>query len=188
MRSLSLLALVALVRGNNVHRYVHMNDLEKLEAEILGKRSTELNAVEAHTGHTPLFKAVSEKKTTAVKMLLKAGADATIGDKDGYTVCHEAARLGHHEILLMLLEKGLPCTTDYHKDGFTPLHRACWGRAEGHTETVRVLLKAGAPADQMSDKGELPVDLTPNANTKKLIKHRLQKIAKAKISMDKDEM
>jgi hypothetical protein len=78
--------------------------------------------------------------------------------------------------------------TDRHKDGYTPLHRACWGRAEGHTETVRVLLKAGAPADQMSDKGELPVDLTPNANTKKLIKHRLQKTAKVQISMDKDEM
>lgn len=181
MRSLSLLALVALVRGNNVHRYVHMNDLEKLEAEILGKRSTELNAVEAHTGQTPLFKAVSEKKTTAVKMLLKAGADATIGDKDGYTVCHEAARLGHHEILLMLLEKGLPCTTDYHTDGFTPLHRACTGKSEAHTAAVRALIKAGAPADQKAKNGMSPMELAvDNAATRGLLKTRLKKVEMSK--------
>ena len=48
-------------------------------------------------------------------------------------------------------------------------YSAMIGSAESYFTAFAVLLKAGAPADQMSDKGELPVDLTPNANTKKLI-------------------
>jgi len=188
MRAHLLLALVALVRGSDLHRYVQQDAFDTLEKELVYRPPNALNAIETETGQTPLMMAVLMGKTQAVKLLLKAGADTTIGEKDGYTPCHGAAFQGRPEVMKMLLEHGLPCTTDRHKDGYTPLHRACWGRAEGHTETVRVLLKAGAPADQMSDKGELPVDLTPNANTKKLIKHRLQKIANVKISMDKDEM
>jgi len=188
MRAHLLLALVALVRGSDLHRYVQQDAFDTLEKELVYRPPNALNAIETETGQTPLMMAVLMGKTQAVKLLLKAGADTTIGEKDGYTPCHGAAFQGRPEVMKMLLEHGLPCTTDRHKDGYTPLHRACWGRAEGHTETVRVLLKAGAPADQMSDKGELPVDLTPNANTKKLIKHRLQKTAKVQISMDKDEM
>lgn len=188
MRAHLLLTLVALVRGSDLHRYVQQDAFDTLEKELVYRPPNALNAIETETGQTPLMMAVLMGKTQAVKLLLKAGADTTIGEKDGYTPCHGAAFQGRPEVMKMLLEHGLPCTTDRHKDGYTPLHRACWGRAEGHTETVRVLLKAGAPADQMSDKGELPVDLTPNANTKKLIKHRLQKIAKVQISMDKDEM
>ena len=125
---------------------------------------------------------------TVRTLLSSTGAHIVdLQDQDGCTPLYIAAVHGHAAVTEQLIEAR--CNVDFQvKDGYTPLHRACWGRAEGHTETVRVLLKAGAPADQMSDKGELPVDLTPNANTKKLIKHRLQKIAKVQISMDKDEM
>ena len=32
---------------------------------------------------------------------------------------------------------------DYHGDGYTPLHRACWGQEQRHVDTVRVLITAG---------------------------------------------
>lgn len=32
---------------------------------------------------------------------------------------------------------------DYHRDGYTPLHRACWGQEQRHVDTVRVLITAG---------------------------------------------
>jgi hypothetical protein len=31
-----------------------------------------------------------------------------------------------------------------HVDGFIPMHRACWGDEQRHTDTVRVFLEAGA--------------------------------------------
>ena len=29
------------------------------------------------------------------------------------------------------------------EDGYTPLHRACWGQEQRHVDTVRVLITAG---------------------------------------------
>ena len=37
----------------------------------------------------------------------------------------------------MLIAHGLS-VSDRHADGFTPLHRACWGKTPAHTETVRL--------------------------------------------------
>ena len=84
----------------------------------------------------------------------------------------------------LLIDHGLPCQTDRHRDGYTPLHRACWGREARHTETVRVLLKAGTPPDQPSSDGKLPVDLTSNSATRKLLEHRLSR----KSSQDNKEL
>lgn len=39
------------------------------------------------------------------------------------------------------------------QDGFTPLHRACWGSEQRHADTVRALLRAGVPYDQPADNG-----------------------------------
>ena len=46
-------------------------------------------------GVTPLMAAVVGGKHKVIKALLKAGADATVPDKDGYTVMHVAADKGH---------------------------------------------------------------------------------------------
>ena len=96
--------------------------------------------------------AVLMGKEKAVKVLLdNKHLDYMIPEKDGYTPCHGAGFQGRAAIMRMLLAAGLPCTTDTHADGFTPLHRACWGREPRHTETVRargrdsarVLLRVG---------------------------------------------
>ena len=65
-----------------------------------------------------------------------------------------------------------------HEDGFTPLHRACWGREARHTETVRVLLKAGAPPDDVGPDARSMVEMASgNPATQKLLRHRLMKMA-----------
>lgn len=46
------------------------------------------------------------------------------------------------------------------QDGFTPIHRACWGSEQRHADTVRVFLKAGVPYDEPSDEGHLGVVAT----------------------------
>ena len=57
-----------------------------------------------------------------------------------------------------------------HTDGFTPIHRACLGREPEHTETVRVLLKAGVPAEQKTADGKKPIFVTQNVETLELLR------------------
>jgi ankyrin repeat protein len=81
-----------------------------------------------------------------------------------------------------LLKHGLN-PSDVHKDGFTPLHRACWGAEERHTDFVRVLLDNGVLPDEMASDGSRPCDYTRNTNTAKLIKKtkRGNKVKSSKI-------
>lgn len=106
------------------------------------------------------------------------GADTSIGEKDGYTPCHGAGFQGRADIMKILLDAGLDCVNDRHQDGYTALHRACWGRERRHTETVRTLLKAGAPPDQEGSDGRTPLIMTENRATEKLLEARLKKLAK----------
>ena len=90
---------------------------------------------------------------------------------------HGAGFQGRAEIAELLITKGdldpsdrVCCATPMasltaslqHADGFTPLHRACWGDTPGHTAMVEVLLKFGvSPAERTGD-GKLPSELTQN--------------------------
>ena len=52
---------------------------------------------------------------------------------------------------------------DEHSDGHHPVVRACWGREQRHTDTVKVMLAAGATLK--GNEGEL----SSNPATKKLL-------------------
>merc|ERR1711957_607581 len=107
--------------------------------------------------------------------LLKHGADASIGEKDGYTPYHGAGFQGRAAVAKHLLEHGLD-PSDRHKDGNTPLHRACWGREPRHTEMVKFLIKkAKVDPEEKSDAGKTCLDMTSNDATRKFIKHRIDK-------------
>ena len=70
---------------------------------------------------------------------------------------------------------------DRHSDGYTPLHRACWGREARHSKFVKLLLKNGIDPDQKADNGKTCSDMTTNAETKKVIeKFKKKKEAAAK--------
>ena len=73
----------------------------------------------------------------------------------GYTPMHGAGFQGRAEIAKLLIAHGLD-PSDRHSDGFTPIHRACWGREQRHADTVRVLLKAGVPFDEAASNGCRP--------------------------------
>jgi hypothetical protein len=115
------------------------------------------------------------------------GADPTIPEKDGYTPPHGAAFQGRTEVMKVLLEFGVvvvdsSSTTDrdndkdndddflekqYHRDGFLPFHRACWGRTERHAELVEYMLESGivGDADVRSKDGLTCRDMTRNPAT-----------------------
>ena len=77
---------------------------------------------------------------------------------------------------------------------YTPLHRACWGNEPKHTDTVRALLDAGVPYNQLTPQGQRPIDIVKdNAATKKLLEGRAKKAkeaaaAKKKQGSDKAEL
>ena len=64
-----------------------------------------------------------------------------------------------------------------------PIHRACWGPMERHTEAVALLIELGVdPKAQGTKDGEDCADMTQNAGTKRLLeKHGI------KVKWDEDE-
>ena len=133
------------------------------------------------SNQTPLMKAVLEGKADIVEYLLKAGASVKLTDgatpAEGYTPIHGAAFNGHAKIAKMLIEHGMaPC--ERHEDGFSPMHRACWGDKAGHAATVAVFLKAGCDPYQMSKDGNYPLAMAveaKNKGTESLLRKALKK-------------
>ena len=109
-----------------------------------------------------------------VKTLLELGADASVGDENGYTVVHAAAFQGRPKVMQVLVKHGLD-PNDMHADGFAPIHRACWGDKSHHTKTIEVLLKAGVSPLARTNKGKTPLDLTRNKETTNLLLEWIKK-------------
>lgn len=58
----------------------------------------------------------------------------------------------------------------WHPDNFHPFHRACWGQTPRHTETVKVLLAHGVPADIVKrGASQTCMEMTRNEGTRKLL-------------------
>jgi cytohesin len=89
-------------------------------------------------GATPLAAAAAINHLGVMRLLLKAGSDASAAGGGGATPLHAAARAGRWPGVTLLLAAGAdPTARD--ADGATPLHLACRG---GHGKTCRHLLKA----------------------------------------------
>jgi ankyrin repeat protein len=139
-------------------------------------------------GQTPLINAILTGKANAVKVLLELGADYTIPEKDGYTVFHAAAFQGRAEIVHLLAqhtdENGQTPIQDRfllerHKDGFIPMHRACWGRETRHSNTVQAFLALGVPHDAPALNGITCAIMTKNQATQAILQ-QAEAEAKAK--------
>ena len=51
---------------------------------------------------------------------------------------------GRTEIMRLLLEDRRKMDPNhYHQDGFTPLHRVCWGHDQRHIDTIKLLVETG---------------------------------------------
>ena len=75
-----------------------------------------------------------------VKLLLDAGADPNLANKDGETPLYRASGKGHAEVAKLLLEAGAdPILAD--KDGRTPLYLA---QRNWHSEVGKLLHAFGA--------------------------------------------
>jgi ankyrin repeat protein len=157
------------------------SNISELETFLLKSTTAKqlLNARDPASGQTCLMASVLRGKVEFVRLLLEHGADPNIPEKDGYTPPHGAAFQGRTEVMKVLLEFGVvPKDNDdnddnaslekqYHRDGFVPFHRACWGRTERHAELVEYMLESGIvrDAEVRSKDGLTCRDMTRNPAT-----------------------
>ena len=161
-----------------------------LSSAVERRRTAQVSALLAHsaklepaikTGETPLLLAAGYGYADIVKLLVKAGAKATVVcAKDGSNALHRAANSGHSmhgpadsdrsikekpefeegkpsdyaAIVKLLLDAGLPVDRPKPHDGITALHLAA---SSGNVEVARLLLAKGAEVHMPSQDGRTPL-------------------------------
>lgn len=99
---------------------------------------------------------------TAVRALLKNGADVNAAQGDGMTALHWAAQKGDAELVGMLLSAGANVRATTRLGGYTPMHLASQA---GHARAVAALLAAGAAADVRTTTGASPLMLAARSGS-----------------------
>ena len=87
---------------------------------------------------------------TAVRTLLKGGADVNAAQGDGMTALHWAAQKGDDGLVRMLLAAGANVRATTRIGGYTPMHLASQA---GHDKVVAALVAAGAAVDLKTTTG-----------------------------------
>jgi ankyrin repeat protein len=117
-----------------------------------------LEARTAYTGETALQYLVIENCLTAVKFLVRLGADVNTRDCSGETPVLHAARLGHMEMVRFLLTQG--ADPDLQEiSGGTPLHMVAKEPSETAREIAGMLIEAGADPTITDICGDTPADI-----------------------------
>src|SRR4051812_17273120 len=95
-------------------------------------------------GTTALHWAVYQENGTPVAELLRAGADATVSNREGATPFYLASIAANPEIMARLLKRGVDGNATVLRHGETPLMFAA---RTGRPDAVKLLLEAGAKVD-----------------------------------------
>ncbi|KAH7114319.1 ankyrin repeat-containing domain protein [Dendryphion nanum] len=133
-------------------------------AKLLLAKDADVNA-KNNNGQTALHFTASKANLDMAKLLITQKASARVKDKRGQLPLHRAAAVGSVPMIKVLLEAKSPLNaTDL--DGMTALHHAI---SEGHGDAALALLVAGAEFDKKDKEDKVPLDLVPDAKTKKYI-------------------
>jgi ankyrin repeat protein len=155
----------------NVHDMVRRGDVGALEVYI--SRGGDIEARDEN-GFTPLLAAVGategSKVLEVVKILLKAGAKTSVGDRLHRQPLLLAAGWGRTEVARELLSSGADVMAR-NKQGQTSLHLAAqFGKTDAAAaDIVSTLLDAGAEAGAADSVGNTPLHLASAAGRKGVV-------------------
>lgn len=142
--------------------------VERVKAAL--QEGANMNVQDEVNGQTALMRATLHGWSSIVAFLMDQGADVNIGEKDGYTPAHGAGFQGRAKVMAILREHNVDIFAPAAKDGFTPFHRACWGREDRHTETIRYMLKEGVDVNLKGGAEKRTcLQMTPNSKTRALL-------------------
>lgn len=127
--------------------------IQQLIHTLLSSQQQDILNTANHLQQTPLHLAVITRQVKVAEVLLRAGADPSLLDKDGRSPLHLAALAGDNTTLRLLLaylgerHAHLVNTPDYH--GLHPLHLAV--RRDGE-RCLRLLVEGGAKINAAEQK------------------------------------
>ncbi|MCA1808996.1 MAG: ankyrin repeat domain-containing protein [Kiritimatiellia bacterium] len=133
-------------RSAVLHRAVRAGQLEQVSL-MLRDHPSLLEARDDRQRATPLYWAVLDNQPDILEVLLAAGADTDAADKYGMTPLHKAAVFNRAAMARRLIDHAADLDArglDFGAIRVAPLHKAA---EAGATETVQVLLDAGADAN-----------------------------------------
>lgn len=113
-----------------------------------------------NTSGRPLIRAAEAQRVAAVRMLLEAGADPYLTDRDGDSALHALARLDHHDhqrasiVITQALLRANMAVDTRGRNAATALMLAS---GAGHSHMVRVLLQNDANVLLKDDRGWSPL-------------------------------
>ncbi len=104
---------------------------------------------------TPLMRAAQAGNTPVAELLLASGAQIDLEDKGGYTALMQAAANGHGTLLRRLIEAGAELDHQEQTRGWSAL---IWAASLGRSDSVMILLAAGADASIRDHQGRTARD------------------------------
>jgi len=140
-------------------------DAEQI-VDLLLSKDADVNA-KNNNGQTALHFCASKINLDIARILLAQNppASARIKDRRGQLPLHRAAAVGSVPMMKALLDAKSPLdATDL--DGMTALHHAM---SEGHGDAALLLLTRGADFSKKDKDDHIPLDLAPDAKTRKFI-------------------
>ena len=127
------------------------------------KKRTNVNATNRR-GRTALLLSCSYRQTDSVNVLLRAGANPTVADDEGFSCLHAAVDGRCSKDTLQALIGHGAYIDAKRKDGTNALLRAC---GTGQSESVIFLLKAGADAKIAKTDGTTSLQVAVNGHCSK---------------------